>query len=331
VRAIPAIAAARVGFHPLERGDAQVDATIVERPRAPLSYPSWIGVGIGALANREVAATFANVSGGGDALDVSWRWWAHRPRTSVAYSAPGPWGIWTLRAAQETQTFGRSAIEETRTTIGGEIGNWLTERLHLSAGLASERWNALGRTAAVSTRAQLWPVIDRVSLEGGVAGWRGSDARFAAADVRTRLRSRTTPTGTVFLGEAGFQIASAAAPASIWPGADTGHARDVLLRAHPLLDAGIIADGVFGRRLWFASAEAQHWLSPIAHHLLRLAPAVFVDTARASRGLAESNVRIQIDAGGGVRLALPGAGVLRIDVAHGLRDGRTALSVGWQR
>ena len=33
----------------------------------------------------------------------------------------------------------------------------------------------------------------------------------------------------------------------------------------------------------------------------------------------------------GIRIALLGFGVLRADVAHGLRDGRTALSVGWQR
>ena len=32
-----------------------------------------------------------------------------------------------------------------------------------------------------------------------------------------------------------------------------------------------------------------------------------------------------------VAISLLGAGVLRVDVAHGLRDGATALSVGWQK
>jgi hypothetical protein len=32
-----------------------------------------------------------------------------------------------------------------------------------------------------------------------------------------------------------------------------------------------------------------------------------------------------------MRIALLGFGILRIDVARGLRDGRTALSIGWQR
>jgi hypothetical protein len=38
-----------------------------------------------------------------------------------------------------------------------------------------------------------------------------------------------------------------------------------------------------------------------------------------------------VDAGAGIRVSLAGLGVLRVDLAHGLRDGRTAFSVGWQR
>jgi hypothetical protein len=41
--------------------------------------------------------------------------------------------------------------------------------------------------------------------------------------------------------------------------------------------------------------------------------------------------RVQVDPGAGLRVSLAGAGLLRIDVAHGVRDGRTALSIGWVR
>jgi hypothetical protein len=133
------------------------------------------------------------------------------------------------------------------------------------------------------------------------------------------------------MGGAGYLAATPTAPASIWPGADTGHARPVLLRAHPLLDDGVIEGGVFGRRVGFASVEAQRWLKPIAHGLVRIAPAVFVDSARAARGLPATDQRLHVDAGAGLRLSLAGGGVLRVDLARGLRDGRTALSVGWQR
>jgi hypothetical protein len=133
------------------------------------------------------------------------------------------------------------------------------------------------------------------------------------------------------LAAAGYAFASGSAPSSLWPGADTGHARDVLLRAHPLLDDGVIEGGVFGRRVAFGSIEGQHWLRPSAHGLLRVAPAAFLDVARASRGLATTDTRTHYDAGAGLRISLLGAGVLRIDAARGLRDGAMALSVGWQR
>ena len=84
-------------------------------------------------------------------------------------------------------------------------------------------------------------------------------------------------------------------------------------------------------RAKLASAEAQHWLRPVGHRLFRVAPAAFLDVGHASHGLVTSNTRTQFDLGGGVRLSMPGAGVLRIDLARGLRDGTTALSVGWQR
>src|SRR5262249_22092832 len=44
-RDIPSIAAARVTFHPVENGRAQVDAAVVERQRAPTTYTSWISIG----------------------------------------------------------------------------------------------------------------------------------------------------------------------------------------------------------------------------------------------------------------------------------------------
>jgi hypothetical protein len=91
-----------------------------------------------------------------------------------------------------------------------------------------------------------------------------------------------------------------------------------------LIDDGVIRDGVFGRhrqRPSNGAAGGGAQARPIA-------PALFVDIARAYRGL-DPRTRCQVDVGGGFRLAVPGSGVLRIDVAHGLGDGRTAVSMGW--
>jgi hypothetical protein len=332
VRDLPAVSTARVTFHPIENGRAQVDATVVERARAPRGYPAWIGLGLGAIANSEAAASFANVSGGGDAVDVAWRWWEHRPRVGASYAAPGPGGVWTIEAFRETQTFGSTArFEETRTSVGAGVGHWLTPRFRIAGGAAMDRWRQRGRTISGTARMQFWPVLDRVDVEAGLRGWNGSDDRFVTADVRVHWRSRATPSATVWIGSGGYQLASSSAPASLWPGADTGHARDVLLRAHPLLDNGVIAGGVFGRRIAFASAEVQRWIEPKGQRLVRFAPAAFVDLARATRGLPESDPRLHVDAGAGIRIALLGFGVLRADLARGLRDGRTAFSIGWQR
>jgi hypothetical protein len=342
VRDVPAIAAARVAFRPAENGRAQIDVSVVERDRVPATYASWAGIGIGAVTERQLAASFANVTGGGDVVTASWRWWTHRPMIAASYAAPAPralgGGVWRLDASRETQTFGPSAFEETRTRGGFEMSTWISERIRLAGGTAIERFRRHGpgdnvagnrpRTAVLSGRVEYWPVVDRVALEAGGSTWHGARESFGAFGAAIRGRTTTESTGTVWLANAGYRAVTPSSPASIWPGADTGHARDVLLRAHPLLDDGIITDAVFGRRLSFGGGEVQHWLSP-GKWPLRLAPAAFVDIARATRGLQTTIDRAQIDAGVGLRLSVLGMGVMRIDIAHGLRDGRTAFSVGW--
>ncbi len=342
---VPAIAAARVSFQPRENGQARIDASVVERTPAPTTYSSWIGIGLHAATERELATSFASVSGGGDLIAATWRWWAHRPMVAVSYAAPGPGGVWRVEASRETQTFGASSprtaltpltpltpltFEETRTRAAVEIGNWIGQRTHVRGGAAIEDWTVRPRTAAVSGRAEFWPVVDRLAFEAGGVTWRGTGPSFGGADAAAHWRSTASATGMVWRADAGYRIVTESSPASVWPGADTGHAREVLLRAHPLLDDGVIRGGVFGRRLAFGIVEVQRWLKP-SRRPVRIAPAAFLDVARAWRGLGTSTDRAQADAGVGLRLSLLGMGVLRVDLAHGLRDGRTALSVAWQQ
>jgi hypothetical protein len=76
--------------------------------------------------------------------------------------------------------------------------------------------------------------------------------------------------------------------------------------------------------------EWRDWRGPFLR-TLRVAPAAFVDVARATRVPAFGDDRTHVDVGAGVRIAVPGAGVLRVDVARGVRDGQSAFSVGWTR
>ena len=107
------------------------------------------------------------------------------------------------------------------------------------------------------------------------------------------------------------------------------HARSLLLRAHPLLENGTIAGEVFGRHLYHAGSEWRRWFKPRLR-LVSVAPAIFVDVARAGKRL-RSGDGWHADAGAGVRIAVPGTGVLRVDVAKGLRDGKTVFSIGWTK
>src|SRR5262249_12053365 len=159
------IAAARVTFHPVENGRAQVDAAIVERPRAPTTYASWISIALDAAANREVAASIASPSGGGDSIAASWRWWNHRPMIRASSAAPGPGalggGVWRVDASRETQTFAPGSFEETRTRAGVAASYWLTSRVRVGGGAGIESWTDRGRTPSLSGRAEYWPVVER--------------------------------------------------------------------------------------------------------------------------------------------------------------------------
>ncbi len=67
---------------------------------------------------------------------------------------------------------------------------------------------------------------------------------------------------------AGAVNVSDAAPLGVWSGAGEGHARVVLLRAHPLLRDGVIdRDATFARSITHANVEVQRWMPSISNCL----------------------------------------------------------------
>jgi len=285
----------------------------VERDRAPLTYASWMGIGMNAAANREVAVSFANPTGGGDLVTATWRWWTHRPLIAASYAAPAPrtvgGGTWMVEASQETQTFAPGLLEQTRTRAVFGMTRWMTARIRVGGTIGFESWSERGRTPSMSGRVEFWPVADRLSLDVDATAWTRASG-FAAGGAAMRWRSSASTTGVVWLAGSGYQLATGDAPAFVWP--------------------GVVVGSVFGRRLAFANTEVQRWRS-LGQWPIRIAPAAFVDTARATRGIAGESTPTQVDVGGGVRLSILGLGVLRVDLAHGLRDGSNALSIGFVR
>jgi hypothetical protein len=303
---------------------------VLERSLLPSSPVLLAAIGIRAIADRELRAGLANPSGGGELWTAAWRWWENRPRAALGFAAPAPFGgVWGVQGFGERQTYANagSRIVEARTHAGFHVSDWTRTGFRWEAGVAFDRWRETGRAASLTFSGQQRLAGDRGTVEGRAGAWRGG-VRAWTLGLRTEWRSQVRHDRTVWIGRAGVDAAADRSPLALWPGAGTGQGRDVLLRAHPLLDDGVIDRGVFGRRLAHGGVEWRRWLQP-GGKPVRLAPALFVDLARASAGLASSDRRWHSDVGAGLRIAVPGAGVVRIDLARGLRDGATALSVGW--
>jgi hypothetical protein len=324
---LPAAASARVTYRPTGGGRTNVEAVVVEHPRWPLSRSSAIEIALRAATDRELGAGAASLSGGGELLSVTWRWWANRPRVEVAYAAPSSYGVWRAELFGERQTYRVSTVESRR---GGRLAlsNWTSTLARWEIGAGIDAWHGLGRTGSLSAGVDQRLDGDRLSLRAHGAILAGA---FTAATLGAGAawRSAIRHEGVVLLAGAGIETASTEAPLAFWSGAGTGHARGPLLRAHPLLDDGRITGEVFGRHVQHARAEVRRWL-PRVKKVLGIAPALFVDVARASHRL-QPGAAWHADAGAGLRVAVPGSGVLRLDVAKGLRDGATAVSVGWAR
>jgi hypothetical protein len=127
------------------------------------------------------------------------------------------------------------------------------------------------------------------------------------------------------VADGGVATVTAEAPADLWAAGDTGRARPLLLRAHPILGSDErFRTERLGRLFVHESTEVQKWWSVGP---FRTGAATFVDAGRTARRVAGGAVA-DVDVGIGVRAAYPGrTGAVRLDIARGLRDGHSALSV----
>lgn len=340
---LPAAAGSRVRYRLDDAGLAQIDAVVVERPVVPRGLlPIAAAVGQ-ALVHREVRLNVAGPTGGGELWSGAWRWWEARPRATFELAVPAVGrlpGTTHIEALWEEQSYvpadmagsgsrrGASS-REARRRAGVHIADWATGALRWQVGGALDRWNDdshVSLDAALDVRL----AHDRVSIGAGASVWSptGPGRRFGRGDLTLAWRSRDDE-ATPWSVSAGVTAATAAAPLGLWPGAGTGHARSALLRAHPLLDEGVISGSAFGRRLAYGSAEYQH---PLRSDVWSLRLAAFVDAARAwDRGQQHRASLLHVDAGFGLRASVPGVpGTARVDLARGVRDGALVLSAGWQ-
>jgi len=330
LESLPSAEAARVHYRPIGNGRANVEAMVVERPRLPSTRSALITAGLRIVTDRELAFSAVNITGGGDRLTAAWRWWESRPRVSLAYGAPSRLGVWRTEIFTEEQTYGAdgAALVEDRRGGGLTLSSWTTRLLGWTVGVGVDSWHEAEETASLSAALDQRLGGDRISLRGAGSLLFGDFGAWTAG-AGTVWRSRSRHEGTLVIGAAGLEVTSDAAPLALWSGAGTGHGRGPLLRGHSLLTDGRVEGDVFGRTVAHASLEGRRWMRPVLK-VLRIAPAVFIDTARADRR-RQPGAAWHVDAGVGLRMAFPGSGVLRLDVGKGLRDGTTAFSIGWTR
>jgi len=324
---LPAASSTVIDLVPKGGGLAELHATVNERPVLPADIWSYAAIGARAASRREFAISTGSLTGGGESLHVEWRFWPDRPRVGVTFDAPAPWGgVWGAGGFRERERFTAQLSDVERS--GGFISwsNWVNPWIKLSIEAGVEDWDQIGARSQSKGQVRFLTGGNRVDVRAEGEFWSGPTS-FSRSAVSMAAFSSKARRGFVYVARAGAAAGSSRLPPLVWFAGDTGQTRDTLLRAHPLVDEGRLRVEQMGRRLLNASAEAQRWWSV---GLVRTAAAAFIDTARVD-GRLETGTRGDVDAGVGFRIALPGAGSLRADVASGLRHGGTRWSFVYER
>ena len=344
---LPDRSSAHLALRPEANGSATLDAAIAERQTLPRGIASWTGSGVRAAVDREAGVSIPGFTGQGDVWSASWRWWEHRPRIAFGVAAPrvgGLPGVWRVEASWERETYRLGSTESPALLVqshahgGFAASDWITSNLRYSIGGGLDAWDTFGKAASIGGLLERRLFGDRMSLGTDATAWMPFGGGRAFSALGAHVSSTSLPPGGegvrprwAYTTRIGVQRVSDNAPIGLWPGAGDGQARTPLLRAHPLLDDGIIdmtGRSAFGRTIESATLEGQRWFE--RPPLVRLGVAAFADMAIAKRAASDRGRSSNVDVGAGVRVRLPGSDrVIRIDLARGLSDHANALTIGW--
>ncbi|MFW6199489.1 MAG: cysteine peptidase family C39 domain-containing protein [Gemmatimonadota bacterium] len=359
----PAARESGVRYRPREDGRVEMVGAVSAHPVAPISRATWAGILLRGAATRRVAVHSGSPFGLGELWAVGVRFEEHRPGVSVETTLPGirvlP-GVVSVEAGWERQTYllhgsaeegvevGEGSdprvVREERRSAHLELTDWATSRLRWEAGVGLDRWvgspvasiptppdRALDGSVRGGVELRDRGDVLSARLAGGIGTLlSGAEGRtYLTVGLHLRWRSSSVPSGVVTHLWADGRIVSEETPLVYWPGAGEGRARDGLLRAHPLLDDGIVTGEAFGRSLVNGGLEARWWVD--TRMGVGLAPAAFVDVGRAWRRPGGHSTDLLVDAGVGLRVGVPGrSGAARADVAKGLTEGGWVFQVGWE-
>jgi hypothetical protein len=325
---LPSASSEGIEYVPIGSGLAELRATVAERRLFPVDRVGLATNGFNALFRRQIDVTIGPLTSGGDRLTIGWRFWPERERVDAAFTAPAPWGgTWGVDAFTERQPF-KDDVFPVAHRRGAHLSTaiWTSHWARIGVRGGAEHWNGVGDFGLFGGGVRVATPDDRIDGRVELTHWAGTEdaVSFGAAEIGGTIRSSTERRGRVWIARAGAAIASDATPPDIWFAGDTGRARGVPLRAHPVVDRARLDPEQIGRQIRFASGEVQQWWS--YRNRADIGGAVFIDTVRADRRL-NPDPKLDVDVGIGVRFSAPGfSGLVRIDVAHGIRDGDDAIS-----
>lgn len=338
--ATPGVASAKVDYRPVPEGRVEVIASLVERSHSFAAAPQFARQLVQGAVDRRVNLQAPNLVGTGELLRGSVGWLGYRQEVQIELSVPaslGIPGVARLAAAWDRSQFdlgdtGDDRVSESRRSGSVGFAAWFTPSVIAGTEVALHRWSADRDYVAVSGGGALLTAHDRFTLHlnGTVGLALGPHPGFASAQLGAEWRSGTDWDGLSWAARGGAAVVDPDAPLSAWPVVGSDVRSAIPLRGHTTANAGAIVAARLASTVLHGGAAT---VAPITRvGPIRLGVALFVDAAylrdRPSPSLPG---RWYLDGGGGLRIGWgdPWTQSLRIDVAAGLLDRSTAISVGF--
>jgi len=320
---------------------AELRVAVDERP---LIEPLWqllLANAVRAVANHEVDVVVSSPFRLGETFAAEGRWEEARPRVAVAAALPAGIGIpGVLRIGENWDRFrfadalGNAVEEESRRARHIGFGGWVTAAVRPSLSLTYDRWSADRNFLGVSAKLDVYARDDRLRIRAGgtqAAGLSGTGA-YTQLEAGARWASAITIARPSWSARVGVNWASEGTPQGAWPIVGTNLEWAIPLRAHSATAGGLLNPASTGRRVAHAGLTTDYPVHRFG--VIVLAAGAFLDGARIDHGADGSGAnRWLLDLGGGVRLGVGDGklGVFRLDLAHGLTDGKAAVTIGVQR
>ncbi|MEO8139602.1 MAG: hypothetical protein ABI742_08155, partial [Gemmatimonadota bacterium] len=336
---LPASRRTAVDYQPVAGGRVEVHAVVSERPVLGPVWRLLAGNALRAVTQQEIGVAVATPTGAGELWTGAWRWEHAHPRVAARIDLPLRLGVSGVLGAEilwERFRFsldtGRTGVrEETRRAGGISFGSWVVPALRPFAGLRLERWSGSRQYLDFTTGAEIREAGDRLVLTTtGVYGKAlAGHPSYTRGDVRAMWASASGLGRPTWSARVGADLASLHAPLGVWPVASGDISWAIPLRAHPRTSDGLLPGATAGRSMLHGGLSADHPVARVGPFTLAVGGFLDgVEILHPADGTGQD--RFYLDAGGGIRVGILDGqlGILRVDLATGLTDRRTALTVG---